>query len=133
MFIEEALHTYLKVYSGLSALISTRVYPLTVPQSGTLPALAYQSISTERVHAFQQDTGFASKVMQISSWGATLSSAKAVAAQARAALQNFSGTMGGIGGVTVNAVLIESEMDDYDEASKSYVVHQEYEIWYQEE
>jgi uncharacterized membrane protein YdfJ with MMPL/SSD domain len=85
------------------------------------------------VHAFQQDTGMTSKMMQISSWGASLSSAKAVAAQVRAALQNFSGTMGGIGGVTVNAVLIESEMDDYDEASKSYVVHQEYEIWYQEE
>jgi predicted PurR-regulated permease PerM len=132
MLIEEALVAYLISYNGLSALVASRVYPLTVPQSSILPALAYQTISTDRLHAFQQDTGLASKMIQISSWAESLKDAKSVAAQVRAALQNYSGVMGGTGGVKIDAVLIENELDDYNEQSDSYAVIQEYEIWYQE-
>jgi hypothetical protein len=130
--IEESLYKHLSTYAGLTALVSTRIYPIIAPQSGTLPAVTLQSISTDRVHAFQQDTGFAGKMIQVSSWGDTYSSVKSVSNQVRFALQDYSGVMGGLGGAAVNAVLIENEMDDYDSLTKTYVVHQEYEIWYQE-
>ena len=130
--LEEALVAYLKSCSGLSSLISSRIYPLTVPQDSTLPAASYQVISTDREPAFVQDTESASKMVQISSWATTLKKAKETAEQVRLALQNYSGMMGGDNGVQVEAVLIENELDNYDEPSKSYVVHQEYQIWYQE-
>ena len=138
MDICEALYKYLSTYSGITTLISTRLYPVVIPQGVTYPAVSFQKISMQRVHAFQQDTGLTSAMIQVSTWAKTDSTKKgyahcqAVSSQIRAALQNYSGVMGGTGGVTVNAVLIESEMDDYEEASEVYVVHQEYEIWYQE-
>ena len=46
--IDEGLVSYLSGYSGLTALISTRVYAFRIPQGATLPCLTVQRISTPR-------------------------------------------------------------------------------------
>jgi hypothetical protein len=43
--IEEALRARLIGQSGLTALVSTRVYPLGLPQNPTLPAITYALVS----------------------------------------------------------------------------------------
>jgi hypothetical protein len=130
MEIEEAFTAYLKAQSSLTALISTRLFPIKMPQDTAFPCATYQIISKERTHAFQQDAALTNANIQVSAWGKSYASVKSVAKQVRAVLQNYSGLIGG--SVTVNAVLIENEMDDYDNATDTYVVHQEFEIWYQE-
>jgi len=132
MEINDALYSYLSTYAGLSALISTRIYPDILPQSPTVPAITYQSISKVREHLFRADSTLVKSRYQFSCFGNTRSSSKAVAKQIRFALQNYSGTMGGTGGVIVNAVEIDGEDDNYESDTKLYSTMLDFLIWHEE-
>jgi hypothetical protein len=132
MQLEESLYTYLSTDSGISALISTRVYPEVAPQSASAPFLVYQRITTQRIHTMSADQGFVMATMQFTVWDNTITSARSVSEAVRAALQNHSGLTGGVGGVTINATLMENEINLYDEKTKSFGVAQEYNIFYYE-
>lgn len=136
MVIEEALYAHLSTFAGLAVLVSNRIYPLVLPQKGTYPSITYLKVSGRRLHALQTDPGMASPRFQISCWAQTYTQAKAVAKQVQAALQNFSGVMGGAGGVQVDAVLFENEFDLYEDETegktKLYHVPVDFIIWHQE-
>jgi len=44
--LDESLHSYLTTYSGLTALVSTKVYPFKMPEGVTLPCVTFQRIDT---------------------------------------------------------------------------------------
>jgi len=66
--------------------------------------------------------GYVTTRVQVSCWASTYSAAKDVAEQVRDALQSYSGTMGGAGGVTVLDANCVSEMDIYEDEAKVYHV-----------
>ena len=116
--VEQSFESYLTGYAGLTALISTRVYPLIIPQGATLPCVTYQRIDTPRTltHGDSGATGtLARPRIQFSSWAATLSEAMAIAYQLRAALNGKTGSMGTAPyNITVRAILVDNEMQDYE-------------------
>jgi len=115
MLIEEALFAHLKAHAGLSALIGTRIYPLVLPQNPTLPAITYQKISRVGERAMSSPTPRVARArFQISCWGTSYASVKDVAEQVKAALQDYSGLMGGSGGVQVLDVNVANEQDIYE-------------------
>lgn len=136
MTLNEAIKAYLSSYSGLTSLVGKRVYPDTIRQDPKYPAIEYSRISTDRVHAFCKDTGLTAAVFQFTITAQKRSDCEAVANQLRYALQDYSGVMGGVGGVTINAVLIVSEMDDLENGPDGtvlhYITYQDFEIWHQE-
>ncbi len=132
MFIEEALYSYLSGHAGLTNLVGTRIYPLVMPQNISLPAATFSKVSGPRVHAMQKDAGMAYPRFQVSCWGITYKSTKEVAAQVRAALQDFKGTMGGAGGVVVGGVFIQDENDLYEPGTHVYHVALDFIIWHDE-
>lgn len=132
MVIETALYTYLKGYAGLNALVSTRIYPREMPQSPTLPAVVHQDVSTEEVHAMGTDPGILSPTYQFACWAATAAGAKAVARQIRLAFRNYSGIMGGAGGVTVHHAEPGNEFSDRDPQTELFRTLIEVKITYQE-
>ena len=105
MKIEEALFLHLKNYAPLVDLVGQRIYPLVSPQNSTLPVITYQKISQVRERTLSSP---APKVVrarfQISCWAASYAEVKEVAEQVKAALQDYSGLMGGGDGVQVLAV-----------------------------
>lgn len=133
--MDDSLYYYLSAYAGLTALVNKRIYPIVMPLNAVLPAVSFQRISTERTHAFEADVSLTAATYQVSSWAKTdtvrkgYSHTQLISAQIRAALQNYSGTMGSM---TVSAVLLIGELTDYDTATDTYAVHQDFEIWYQE-
>lgn len=129
MTLEQALYSYLSTYAGLTALVSTRIYPVTMPQGVTYPAVTYTRISAPRIHAMGRDTGLASPRVQVDCWGSSYSSVKGVAAQVRAALQDFSGLMGGAGGVTVQRAFIEGDRDLYESDTQTHRTSMDFIIW----
>lgn len=133
MVIEEGLYNHLSNHAGLTALVGTQIYPIVIPQGKTPPMVTFQKINGPRVHAMQQDAGMAYPRFQVSCWGMTYKSAKDVAAQVRAALQDFKGTMGGVGGVVVSGVFIEDENDLYEPGTQVYHVALDFIIWHLEE
>lgn len=131
MTFEESLYKFLSTNSDITALVGTRTYPVILQQGSILPALVYQEISAIHSHFFGGDSGHCSKIFQISIYGTTYSSVKTVAATLKKVLRNYSGTLG-TGGINIQAVLVQSELDDYDDQAKEFFVKQDYEFIFEE-
>jgi len=132
MEFNDALFSYLSIYPGLTALVGDRIYPDILPQKAITPAIAMQLISRVRVHLFQQDSDLPRSRYQFSIYALSRAISKAVAKQLRLALQNYNGVMGGPGGVTVNAVELDSEIDDYEPNTELYSTKMDFLIWHEE-
>lgn len=132
--IEEGLTAHLKANAGLTALISTRIYPAFIAQTSSLPCLTYQRISTPRVitHDASGATGTAHPRFQFDAWAETNASAKAVIDALRAALNGYKGTMGTVNPVTVQAGIIDDERYEYSPEVKLHRYSADYIIWHEE-
>lgn len=115
MTIEAALYSYLSTYAGLTALIGLRIYPVDITQDAEMPAVAYQLVDDLPVHSGGADLIVHAARFQFSCWGTTYLNACAVAVQIKAALQDYSGTMGGSGGVKIQRSFLEMTTDLFDE------------------
>lgn len=127
--LEEGLFAYLSTYAGLASLISTRVYPLVIPQGATLPCLTYQRISTTRAGSHDSSgigNELTSSRFQFDVWANTALSAKAISDQVRAALHGKKGTMSS---VTIQAGLSEDEQALFEPDTKLYRSRSDYFIW----
>ncbi len=128
--METSLYSYLSTYAGLVSLVSTRIYPIDIPQDKTYPCVAYEMASSPRVHAMGSDPGLKYPRYNFYCWGSTPASARAVAAQVIAALQDFTGTMGT---VSVQRIFLEDEYDgDFDPMLNRYCRVVEVIIWVEE-
>lgn len=128
--LDEGLVSYLTGYSGLTALISTRVYPFKIPQAATLPCLTYQRISTPRSLS-HDSSGIGNELahprFQFDAWATTYASAKAISDQVRAALNGHTGSMGG---VTIRAALVDDERTSFEPETNLFRVSSDYIIWH---
>lgn len=132
MEIEEAVVAYLKAYTGLTALTSTRIFPDERPQDvTTLPSITYMLVSDVKQHTLTGKLKQERPVYQFSVYAATRASAKAVAAQIKAALSDYHGTMSG---VVVEKIQLNNELcstyKSTDGSIKTTIADLEFEITY---
>jgi len=132
MELEEAIYSQLVGNGTVAGLVSTRIYPLVIPQDIALPAIAYQRISGGRELAHDGEVGFAEARMQFTCQGDSYNSAKAVRKAVRLALAGFNGVMGGGSGVKVQGVRTENEMDGWGMAAETWTVRLDMVFWYLE-
>lgn len=127
--IEEVIVTKLTAHVGLAALIGARLYPLTLPQRPTLPAVTYQRISTMTVptrdepHASLERPRF-----QFNVWAASYGSARAVAQQLRAALP----TLAQASNPRVDVAFLQDDQDAYEAETERWRAILDVFIWHQE-
>ena len=124
MNIEQTLVAYLVTVPALTALVSSRVYPLVLPQNAALPAIAYQRISGPREHSHSGPSGLAHPRIQLACWAATYAEAKAVAAALR---QGIDGNR-----TFCQACFVESDIDDYEPETKLWRVIVDAVVWHSE-
>ena len=110
MSLASSLYSQLSGYAGLTALVSTRIYPNRAPQDATLPYVVYFRVSGSREQAFTNAVGATGVRMQFSCFATTYIDADAVRAQVRAALLAYTSS----GGVTVHEVALDSDLDQYE-------------------
>lgn len=120
MRIEAALYAELTGNAGVKALVSTRVYPLRAPQDATLPYLIYQKISNARDYSHDGATLLVHPRFQFKAVSTTFDGSRALFHAVRAVLSGYSGTMGGVGGVSVNGGFLENEYDQVERGLVSY-------------
>ncbi len=126
MLIEEALKTYLGTVAPVTALISTRIYPETLPQEPTLPAVKYDIISIQRHH----NIDFAWASIQFTLVAKTHLASRQLADVFRKALQREKRVMSGI---EVTQISVEDEQGPiHDEQLGEYFILQTYQINYRE-
>jgi len=106
--MEEAIRTRLLATSGVTALVSQRVYCGSRPQGGTLPDIIINRISGAPVYTDDGESGLAQARLELDCWGTTYASAKNAARAVIASLSAFFGT---VGGTTFQYILLDAERD----------------------
>jgi len=132
MLIEQALMTFLLAQTGITDLVGTRIHFVQAPQDTETPYLVFQKISGVREHSHDGASGLANPRFQFSAFAETYSAAKGVIAALQTALDGYTGTMGGVGGVYVGAALYEDENDLGREDSGLFGVSADYFFWHEE-
>ena len=113
MSFYKALYTYLQTQADLTALVSTRMYPVRLPQKPTLPALVITKIAKPREYSHSGDSNLANPTYQFDCWAKTHQDAVALQAKLDLALTAFKGTMGDtdVGGTFITNVIDDEEPD----------------------
>ena len=125
-------YNILSNYAGLTALVSTRLNPLRIPQESAFPAISYNlvSIITSPTNTSHSRTDFAR--VQVNSFGTTFASATAVAEQVRAAFE-VATLPATFNGVKCQTIELDSEVqltDDEAGFAGVYQVSQDFIINY---
>lgn len=131
MDIREAVYKELKGTSAVTALVGTRIYPVVIPERATLPAVSINVISTGQTHTMGSDSGPYNPLVQISVYGATPDDSYAVTTVIKTALKDFSGTLGGDGGLTVQRAFLDDEGDLYDQQLNRAGIYLDFTIWHE--
>ena len=127
--LEMVLVDRLTTYADLLSLISTRVYPMILPQKPTLPAVTYQRIDGPREHGMTEEQDMAHLRIQIDSWAETKADAKGVAAEIMNALERWTDT-------ATSPVILDSFLDNdessYEPDTNIHRIRQDWIIWHRE-
>ena len=122
MTIETELRARLAADGAVAALVSTRIYPLVLPQNPTLPAVTFSRVSGLRLHDIAGAAGRGMPRISFSSWAETYTGAQTLAAAVRASLNGFIGVL-----ATISAVVrLENEIDLYEDETFVYRILQDY-------
>jgi hypothetical protein len=94
--IGEALRTKLLTYSTVSTLVGQRMYPDSLVQNATLPAIVYYVTSTQRAHAISGVTKFASARITLDCFALTRTAASLISKAIReTGIDAFRGVVSG--------------------------------------
>lgn len=118
--LEPKIVTLLEGNAVVSALVSTRIYPMILPQDPTLPAITYQRVSGGQISSTDGFSNYENPRIQIDSMATTYAGAKAVAAAVFAAMELST---------TFKAVLI-GDTDIYEDEPEFYRVSMDFSVWH---
>lgn len=79
MIAEESLYSLLSGTAGITALVSTRIYPDALPETVTYPAIVFSRASTDPVPSISNINFGSDVILNVSAWGTTRTSVDAIA------------------------------------------------------
>jgi hypothetical protein len=120
---------YILVNDTTVKAITTRCYPVKLPQNPTYPLILYTKISGMRDHHLTGPSGHAHPRFQIEAWAETYAGAKTLSEAIRGALDGYTGTASS---TKISSCLLDSERDVYESEIEVYRVIQDYLIWHDE-
>ncbi len=131
---EAAIVAILKATAAVTAIVSSRIYAVDLPQNPTLPAIVYSRISGMRVSSMTGASGLARPRYQIDVFAYDYTTAKNLVRQVQLALEGKRGTYGG---VNVQGILFDGDHDMNDDEEENLVSDQhrvmmEFTVWHNE-
>lgn len=125
--MEDRLIAYLQDDTDVTTLLGSRMYPDTLPQGATLPALVYQRIDTPRTHVHGEASVLPRPRIQMHFWATTLAKCWEAADAVRKCLDGYRGE---IDDITVCRIVILSEWSTYEPETGLRSVIQDYQVTY---
>lgn len=101
---------------ALTAIIKDRLYPLAIPDTGTVPAIVYQRVSSPRTLTLFGDSANNPRI-QLSCYGATYGQAKQLAILLYKSLDCFRGALGN---KTKAAVFMDDVRDSFEQETMRF-------------
>ena len=91
--IEEAIYARMAANVEITTLVSTRIYPGSVPQTVELPAIAYQKVTSEPILTHSGPTGWARSTVRFTIASDDYAAKKAIAEAVRHCWDAFQGVV----------------------------------------
>lgn len=129
MTLEEAIFYKLSNTAPVSLIVSSRIYPILLPENTQFPCISYQIIFMERFNSMTGHLGTTTAQVQIDSWSKTATEARTLAKKVHNALNAFSGT---INTLEVSCLSL-SEQDFFESDVEVYRRMQEYQFIFTEQ
>jgi len=126
--IATALRTYVLADAAVAAL-TTRMYPVVLPQDPAMPAITYQYISGASVVSHDGPTGLENPTFQIDCWGSSYSQMDALFQAVRKRLNGAKGTFSTL---EVQGIFLVRKRDLYDNDAKLHRRTSDWSIWNEE-
>lgn len=115
--IEDALYARLSTDAAVTALVSTRIYPVHAPQGATYPAVVFTRLDTTATTALGTASRFFNSRFQFDAWAKTYESSKAIVTAIRESLDALDTT---ILGVRIWAIVYNTEVDIFEDETQLY-------------
>lgn len=126
--ITEDLQTFLLTQTGLTALVGQQIYPQTLPQNTTFPAISYEVTNDTPNHTMGSEAANPRKpLITYNVWAETYKEAKQVSAQLHTALEDKTG---GLATRTLQWILFENEYDIYESDTEIHHIVVDFVVWY---
>lgn len=109
MNIGKAIYDILSNHAGLTALVSTRIYPVAAAQQAALPYVVFDTNRTDPVNRFSGRARMQHLYLTVSAFSKDYSQCAAVAVQINEALDRVAA--GTYSGVVIQGVLFENQYD----------------------
>lgn len=136
MVIRTAVYNALSGDSDLTGIVSTRIHFVKMPQGTIYPAVTFEMLPTSgRVHLMGADSALCMETLRVTVWGEAenFTNMELAAGYIKALLQDFTGTLGGDGGVTVERIFLETNQPTmFNAGAGVYQIAQDFTVWYQE-
>lgn len=115
--IGKSIYYLLSNASGVSSIVSTRIYPSRIPQIKDFPAISYHQVS--RVPTDQKDavSGLDKVDFDIICWGKNYDQLNTLSAAVRTALDRVSISSQG---ATVDTIVFVREQDSFDDGAEIF-------------
>jgi hypothetical protein len=121
MSLESNLYSLLSSDVNITAIVSARIYPVTLPQGAALPALTYSRISTTPEYTHDGAEGIARARVQIDCWAERHATALSLAQAVLGAL---------VGATDMGVSFFENEVDLYEPERGIYHRVLDMIVWY---
>lgn len=108
--VEAAIYSGLTGHAGLSALVSTRVYPMRKPQAIAYPAITFGRVTTTREHTITNVAQVAEGRFQFDVWAETYDETVAITEELLEAIR----ALASVSGITVYERTVEDEGDMFE-------------------
>lgn len=120
--IESKIYSHLSTTTALTAIVSTRIYPLILPQEPTYPAIAYSRLTADRLYSLGGYLGWEHPMMTIDIYTETYKQAKELTTSIQTAMN----------AATAFSSLLVSDVDYYEPDMNVYRVVMDFSCWNKE-
>jgi hypothetical protein len=125
MTVGKAIYYLLSNYSDLTDIVSTRIYPEVAEQDAAMPFVIYTVVSNEPSDTQSSPSQLDIAQVDIVLFSTDYSQVVDMGVAARAALDRVTGTYNG---VNVQSCQYTSEVIDFEEYPRAYVITQSYDV-----
>ena len=137
MSISRAIYEHLTASSGVTNLVSTRIYPSMAPTSAALPRVIYDLDSSEHVHHMTGGSGLVRRSISLEIQAQSSPSADAIAEAIRAVLDKYRGTMGSGAALNVRDCILTNENQTFLPPTNAsqfgvYLRTMDFDVWHTE-
>jgi hypothetical protein len=131
MSIQGEVYNRAATHSGLSGLVSDRIYYLKVPASVTYPCVSYQLFGdTHPARASGTDHALKSVTLQVDGWSENRDDHRQLRAEIEAAFNRWAAD-GSAYGTVVQQAFHQQSNDLYEDDTQIYHVTADFQVWYE--